>query len=164
MRGKTVMAAAFAVVALTSCRDSGEGDAFALDGKIFVFNHRVATATYLVNIKQLRPLGEGHVAVASFQDPAGGPDILVREKIWPNSTKTTINSPPLHCIVKDKPYRIAVRIEDAAGKAVQQIETTLASGQDQTDLPDKPLVVGPFYTPNPGDVEAPGNKPDRCPA
>lgn len=169
---KPAIAAALLGLALTAgCRDSGEGDVFALDGKIFVFNYRVATATYLVNIKQLRPVGDGYgyVAVASFENPAGGAPIEVRENIWPKSIKTTIYSPPVFCIVKDRPYKVTIRIEDAAGKPVQTIDTTVTSGQDQTDLPDKPLVVGPFYEPNPELAGHPGGQlPDnggvKCPA
>lgn len=155
-----------ALMVLAACRDSGTGDHFALDGKVFVFNYRVATATYLVNLKQLRPLGEGHVAVASFEDPAGGAPILVREKIWPQAARTTIHSPPVHCIVKDRPYAVTIRIEDPAGNPVQQIDTTVTSSQDQSVLPDKPLVVGPLYTPNPELAGHPGGDlpgVDTCP-
>lgn len=145
------------------CRDSSDGARFELDGKIFVFNYRVATATYLVNIKSAGPTTEGLAAAVSFENPAGGDPISVTEKIWPNVTRTTIHSPPVFCIVKDRPYAVAIRIEDASGKELQRIDTTITSSQDQSLLPDKPLVVGPWYTPNPGDVEAPGNKPASCP-
>ena len=103
-------------LALAACRDTGEGDHFALDGKLVVFNYRVATATFLVNLKPLRPVGNGEVAIALFDDPAGGAPIEVREKIWPNLSKITINTPPLRCIVKDKPYKVSIRIEDASGQ------------------------------------------------
>jgi hypothetical protein len=154
-------------LALAGCRDAGEGDHFALDGKLVVFIYRVATATFLVNLKPLRPVGNGEVAIALFDDPAGGAPIEVREKIWPNVSKITLNTPPLRCIVKDKPYKIAIRIEDASGTEMQAIETTIKSSQDQSDLPDRPLVVGPLYTPNPElaghpDGKLPGAMPP-CP-
>ncbi len=58
---------------VSACRDSGgEGEYFALGGKIFVFNYRVATATYLVNLRPLQPVEDGQTAVVSFEDPAGG--------------------------------------------------------------------------------------------
>jgi hypothetical protein len=140
-----------------ACRESGgEGEFFKIAGKIFVFNYRVATATYLVNLVALRPVEDGQTAVASFEDPAGGEDIVVRQKIWPNLAKTTIESPPLRCIVKSKPYRVAIRIEGPDGSVRQTIETTMASSQNQDVLPDKPLVVGPWYTPNPELAGRPG--------
>ena len=67
------IAAALAVAALAGCRETGgEGRHFEVDGKLFVFNYRVATATYLVNLKPLRPVGQGETAVATFENPAGG--------------------------------------------------------------------------------------------
>jgi len=139
-----------AVLALAACRDSGgEGEHFRLDGRLFVFNYRVATATYLVDLVPLRPPGEGEVAVATFEDPAGGEPIVVSQKIWPNLPKTTLESPPVSCIVKDRPYAVSIRIEDAGGAVLQTIETAMVSSEDQSILPDRPLVVGPVYTPNP---------------
>lgn len=159
-----------AVLPLAACRDSGkDGEHFVLDGKLFVFNYRVATATYLVNLKPVRPAGEGDVAIASFEDPAGGAAIIVREKIWPKTPRTTLYSPPLRCIVKDKPYKVSIRIEDSMGSLLQAIETTVTSSQDQSMLPDKPLVTGPFYDPNPEvaghpDGDIPGQGAETCPA
>ncbi len=153
--GLVVLAAAAGTA--SGCRDSGkEAERFVLDGKLFVFNYRVATATYLVNIKPVGAIGEGETAVVSFEDPAGGDPLVVREKIWPNTQKTTIHSPPLQCIVKDRPYKVAIRIEDASGELLQQIDTTVTSSQDQSLLPDKPLVTGPFYDPNPEVAGHPG--------
>ena len=161
------MSAILLPLTIVGCRDTGEGDFFALDGKLVVFNYRVATATFLVNLKPLRPVGNGEVAVVLFEDPAGGAPIEVREKIWPNTAKTTINTPPLRCIAKDKPYKISIRIVDARGKDKQVIETSIKSSENQSDLPDRPLVVGPLYTPNPElagrpDGKLPGAMPP-CP-
>jgi hypothetical protein len=57
----------------------------------------------------------------------------------------TLESPPLTCVVKDKPYAVAIAIEAADGKVVQKLETTITSTLDQSILPDRPLVVGPVY-------------------
>lgn len=146
---KALAVAMLAAAALAGCRDSDEAEHFALDGKLVVFNYRVATARFLVNLKHLRMPGEGEVAVATFENPAGGEPLEVREKIWPAASKTTLTTPPLRCIVKDRPYTVAIRIEDSSGKSIQTIDTTVTSSEDQTLLPDKPLVVGPLYTPNP---------------
>lgn len=157
------------LLGLSACRDVGkEGEFFEIDGKIFVFNYRVATATYLVNLVPLQPVADGQTAVVSFEDPAGGPDIVVRQKIWPRAMKTTIESPPLRCVVKSRPYAVTIRIEGTEGELRQTIETTMASSEDQSILPDRPLVVGPLYTPNPelaghpgGDLPDSGQAP--CP-
>ncbi|MGE0279444.1 MAG: hypothetical protein AB7P20_02360 [Rhizobiaceae bacterium] len=164
-----LVALLLAAALVGGCRDSGkDSEQFVLDGKLVVFNYRVATATFLVNLKPVKPVGQGEMVVVSFEDPAGGEPIVVREKIWPNTQKTTIHSPPLQCIVKDRPYKVAIRIENASGELLQQIDTTVTSSQDQSLLPDKPLVTGPFYDPNPevaghpgGDL--PGEGAEACP-
>jgi hypothetical protein len=149
----------FAMLALGACREAGgEGEYFEIAGKLFVFNYRVATATYLVNLRPLQPMREGETAVARFENPAGGEPIIVRQKIWPKLEKTTIESPPLRCVVKDRPYQVTIRIEAADGKIMQTIETTMTSSEDQDLLPDRPLVVGHEYQPNPELAGHPGGK------
>lgn len=168
--GRFLAAILVCLLGISACRDtSGEGEFFEIGGKIFVFNYRVATATYLVNLVPLQPVEEGQTAVASFEDPAGGPDIVVRQKIWPRARKTTIESPPLRCVVKSRAYAVTIRIEGPRGDVRQTIVTTMASSEDQSILPDRPLVVGPLYTPNPelagrpgGDLPDSGEPP--CPA
>jgi hypothetical protein len=158
-----------AVLALGACRDSGgEGEHFKLAGKLFVFNYRVATATYLINLVPVRPVAEGETAVARFEDPAGGLPIVVRQRIWPRLEKTTIESPELTCVVRDRPYAVSIAIEAADGSIMQTIETTITSSLDQDVLPDRPLVVGPVYTPNPDlvghpDGKLPGRSGAACP-
>jgi len=150
------------------CRDTvRDGDLFAIAGKLFVFNYRVAAATYLVTLKPLGQTNEGLTAIASFEDPAGGEPIILRQPVWPKLDKQTLESPPVQCIVKDRPYKVSIRIEDQNGATLQTIETTLVSTLDQIVLPDKPLVVGPAYTPNPDLAGHPGGKMGRtanCPA
>ncbi|BCH30751.1 hypothetical protein MesoLjLc_26810 [Mesorhizobium sp. L-8-10] len=139
-----------ALAVLGACRESGdEGEHYEISGKLFIFNYRVATATYLVTLKPLQPPRDDETAVATFEDPAGGEPIVVRQKIWPKLDKTTIESPPLRCVAKDRPYAVSIAIEGADGATRQTIRTTMVSSEDQALLPDAPLVVGPAYTPNP---------------
>lgn len=73
---------ALAGLALLGCRESGgEAELFRLDGKLFVFNYRVATAAYLVNLVPVQPVDEGQSVVARFEDPAGGAPIVVRQNL-----------------------------------------------------------------------------------
>ncbi|TPK99728.1 hypothetical protein FJ934_00805 [Mesorhizobium sp. B2-4-12] len=156
-----------AAVALGACRDTGgEGKLFEVSGKIFVFNYRLARATYVVTLRPLQPMGEGQVAVASFQNPAGGAPFVVEQKVWPKLNKVSLESPALTCIVKNKPYAIAITIRSADGTVLQKIDTTLMSTEDQSILPDRPLVIDQLYTANPDlaghpDGKLPGEpKPD----
>lgn len=152
---------------LGACRDTGQ--LFEVTGRLVVFNYRVATVTYLVTLKPVQPIGEGQVAVASFENPAGGAPLVVRQKLFAGHQKLTIESPPLECVVKDRPYKVSIRIEGADGVLLQDIETTMVSSQDESMLPDRPLVVGPGYDPNPElaghpDGKLPGGRGVTCPA
>ena len=158
-----------AVLALGACRDTGEGALYEVSGRLFEFNYRLARATYVVTLKPLQPVGEGNVAVVDFENPTGGEPLVVTQKIWPKLPHVTLVSPPLTCVVKDRPYEVAIRIEDGDGRVLQELRTTLVSSQDQTDLPDAPLVTGPRYVLNPElaghpDGRLPGKPKPDCPA
>ncbi len=56
---------------------------------------------------------------------------------------------------------MSIRIEGADGAVLQKIDTTMMSTEDQSILPDRPLVVGPLYTPNP---ELAGQPDGKLPA
>ncbi|RWH33649.1 hypothetical protein, partial [Mesorhizobium sp.] len=120
-----------------------------ISGKLFEFNYRLGIATYVITLRPLRPMGEGQIAVVNFQNPAGGDPLIVNQKIWPKLPHITLNSPPLTCVVKGKPYSVTIRIEDSSGTLLQSLETTMTSSADQTMLPDRPLVIGPKYELNP---------------
>lgn len=161
LRSIVVGAALVAATALGACRDTGtdgEGRLFEISGKLFIFNYRLARATYVVTLRPLRPMEEGQVVVASFQNPAGGEPLVVEQKVWPKLGKVSLESPALFCIVKDKPYAIAISIKGADGAVLQTIDTTLMSTQDQSVLPDRPLVIDQLYTPNPDLVGHPDGK------
>ncbi|WP_274627719.1 hypothetical protein [Arvimicrobium flavum] len=148
-------------VALGGCRESaGKGDYFEISGRLFSFNYRVATAVYIVTLRPLKPIQQGQVAVATFENPAGGEPIVVEQKVWANLDKVTIESPPLECVVKDRPYSASIVISGPDGQQLQALETTITSDLDQSVLPDRPLVIGPVYELNP---ELAGHPDGRLP-
>lgn len=161
---------AVAAASVSSCRESGDsGEYFAVSGKIFVFNYRLAIATSVVTLKPLQPMDGTQTVVGSFEDPQGGASIVVRQKVWPKLDKVTLETPPLLCVRKGKPYAVTIRVEDAAGAVAQTIQTTITSSEDQSILPDAALVVGPVYTPNPqlagrADGRLPAEERPICPA
>lgn len=80
----------------------------------------------------------------------------------------TLTSPALTCVVKDRPYAVSIRIQDATGKLLQTLQTTLISDEDQSVLPDRPLVLGSVYELNPEladhpDGRLPGEPKPNCP-
>jgi hypothetical protein len=153
--GAVVLSAA---LALGACRDSGQGALYEISGRLFEFNYRLGIATYVITLHPLRQVGEGNVAVVDFEDPAGGDPLVVTQKIWPKLPHVTLTSPPLNCVVKDRPYAVAIHIEDQEGTVLQELKTTLVSTQDQSDLPDVPLVTGSKYVLNPALAQHPDGK------
>ncbi len=159
----------FALIALLGgCRESGENEYLALTGKVFIFNYRVATATYVVTFGIVKPVPEGATVLAVFDNPNGGEPLTVEQKVWPKTGKVALESPPLSCVVKGKPYAFAVSLFGSDKVLLQKVESTLTSTLDQSILPDRPLVVGPVYTPNPDlaghpDGKLPGEFKLPCP-
>ncbi|MFZ1680989.1 MAG: hypothetical protein WAT70_08200 [Rhizobiaceae bacterium] len=152
---------------LAGCRDAGQGP-WELSGRVFIFNYRVATATYVVTLRPLDPSRRGARAIAEFEDPAGGPAIIVEAVLWPGAEKLALESPPVFCIRKDRPYAVVIRIMAEDGAELQRLSTDVVSTLDQDVLPDRPLVVGPVYTPNPelaghADGHLPGARASACP-
>ncbi len=142
------------------CRESGNEDYLVLTGKVFIFNYRVATATYVVTFAKAKPVPDGSTVLAVFENPAGGDPLRIEQKVWPLSDKVALESPPLSCVVKDKPYHFSVSLIGPDKAMLQTVESTLTGTLDQTVLPDRPLVVGPVYTPNPELVGHPDGKRD----
>ncbi|MCJ8239677.1 hypothetical protein [Peteryoungia algae] len=153
---------------LTGCQREDLDEPLKLSGKVFIFNYRVAQATYVVTLARNGPLPDPSFVETTFENPAGGAPLVTRTKIFPFWEKVSLESPPVHCVIKDRPYAVSIRILDASDKVQQTIETTLTSSLDQTVMPGKALVVGPVYTPNPEVYGADGTvdyaKGQTCPA
>jgi hypothetical protein len=167
---KRLMIGFIAVTGLftAGCREQVDGAYVSLTGKLFVFNYRIAEATYLVTLVKLQPTPDGARVTGIFDDPAGDNRIIVEQKIWVNNDKIILESPALNCVVKDKPYRFDVEISGPNGVVLQKLSGVITSSLDQDILPDHPLVVGPAYTPNPvleghPDGKIPGLMKAPCP-
>ena len=131
------------------CRESDGEDHIVLSGKVFIFNYRVATASYVVTFAKSRAIPDGAIVIAEFENPAGGTALKVEQKVWPMLDRIALESPPLSCVAKGKAYRFSVTLLGPDRKVLQRVDSTLTSTLDQSVLPDRPLVVGPVYTPNP---------------
>jgi len=55
--------------------------------------------------------------------------LVFAQKLFPGQAKVTIESPPLECVVKDRPYKVSIRIEGPDTAVLQDIETTMVSAQ-----------------------------------
>ena len=161
--GKLLTLAMAALLAVAGCRESGgEGEYFAISGKLFEFNYRLGIATYVVTLNPLQPMPDGMVAVVNFQNPAGGVPIEVRQKLWPKLPHQTLTSPPLSCVAKDRPYAVSKSASRTRTVHLRQsFDITMTSNLDQSILPDRPLVIGPVYELNPEMVGHPDGKLGR---
>ncbi|MDH7800420.1 MULTISPECIES: hypothetical protein [unclassified Rhizobium] len=157
------MLAIVAALGLSACQRDEPRDVAKISGRMFVFNYRVAIATYLVTLQRIAPIRDGSTLEATFENPRGGPDLTTKDKIFPKDEKIAVQSPPVECVKQDRPYKVTIRIKGPEGDILQTIETTIRSDTDQSLLPAKPLVVGPLYTPNP-EVFKPDGTTDMRPA
>lgn len=134
---------------LAACQREAGPDPLKLTGKMFVFNYRLAYATYLVTLEQTEPLPGGSVVQAEFENPAGGAPLTLERRIFPNLPRVVLESPDITCVKKDRPYKVTVSVVGPDGERLQTLETQVTSNVDQSILPAKPLVVGPGYDKNP---------------
>lgn len=137
------------ITVLAGCREQSSERYVEMTSRIFVFNVRVAEASYLVTLKVVQAIPDGASVIASFANPDGGEAIIVEQKIWPKRDKIVLESPALNCVKRDKPYPFNVKILKPNGEILQVLAGAITSTLDQTILPDRPLVVGPGYEPNP---------------
>lgn len=146
-----------AAVLLSGCQREDRHAPLAVAGRLVVFNYRVAKASYLVTLRRQGELPEGSMVETRFENPAGGAPLVTRDKIFASEQNLVLESPDLHCVVKDRPYTVDIRVSDAKGNLIQALQTTVTSSEDQSILPAKPLVLGAVYTKNPEVFKADGS-------
>jgi hypothetical protein len=136
-----------AAAVLAGCQREQQGP-YELQGHIFVFNYRMAQASYMITLRRTAPVPEGTHFIAQFENPAGGAPVTVARRIFPAQERISIESPDVRCVRKDRPYATSVEILDRENRLMQRIKTTVTSTLDDTVLPQYPLVAGPAYEPN----------------
>jgi hypothetical protein len=156
------------LLASAACQRETGPDPLRLTGKMFIFNYRLAYATYMVTLTKTEPVPEGSTITAEFENPAGGKPILLTRKLFQKLDKVVLESPNVTCVRRAKPYKVAIRVEGPDGALLQSLETSVISNLDQDIMPAKALVVGPAYDKNPEvfrDGEAPARfETAKCPA
>jgi hypothetical protein len=140
---------ALAVGAIMAACDDASKPYVEIEGGGFIFNYRIAEAFYGVSLRPMRRLEVGTVLEAEFENPAGGKSYVVRETVDAARLSYMLRTPGLSGIEKDRPYRVEVRVLAGDGRLLASYERTFKSDLDQSVLPEKPLTIGPGYTPNP---------------
>ena len=132
-------------------RDDGSTrDYLQILGGGFVYNYRVNDVYYGFTAKVVRPVPVGTIIEAAFEDPSGGPDVVVRERMGRMTTRYALRTPPLKGIVKDRPYKVSIRLLQSDGtEPIWQTSREYRSNIDEDVMPDGPLTTGPGYTPAP---------------
>ncbi|APG90540.1 hypothetical protein [Sinorhizobium americanum] len=146
---KNTIAIALVAAALAGCQRETGPDPLKLTGKMFVFNYRLAYATYTVTLNKTQPLPDGSIVVASFENPAGGEPLTLTRELFPKLDKVVLESPDITCVRKERPYAVTIEVKGPDGATLQKLETTVISDVDQSVMPARPLVVGPAYDKNP---------------
>jgi hypothetical protein len=136
-----------AALPLAAFDDAGKSP-LAFAGGGFIFNYRIAEVFYGVSLKPQRRIAPSSVLEGEFENPAGGPALLVRETLGEPKLVYGLRTPAVKGVVAGRPYKVVVRLLEA-GRETGRIERTITSDLNQDMLPDAPLTVGPGYTPTP---------------
>lgn len=116
----------------------------------FMFNYREGDVYYGFTAMVQRPLPTGSIIEASFEDPGGGEPLIVRQRVGTDTERYSLRSPEVRGVEAGKPYHVAIRVFDREEQnllGMQSLDFTSKISDDV--VPDKPLVIGPGYTPNP---------------
>jgi hypothetical protein len=139
------MSVLLALVFASSCQRETE-EYITVNGKVFIFNIRLARAFYMLTLNRLPSTPDNAVVVAEFENPAGGPPLVREQTVFPKMARIDLQSPDVDCVAVGKPYRIRIVLRNAEGRQLQTIDTTLTSTLDSSMLPEKALFEGPAYT------------------
>lgn len=122
----------------------------------FIFNYRVSDIYYGIAVVPVHSVDVGDIVEARFEDPSGGPDILVRKRFGLVHEPTQLRTPPLRGVVAGRPYRVELRLlarED--GHLVWSTVLHYKSSLDSKIINREPPVLGPGYHRNPAYRDAP---------
>jgi hypothetical protein len=155
--------AAFALLSLLILSPACDGDPadkpyIEFAGGGFVFNYRLAEVTYGFVAKRVRKIPPGTLLEAHFEDPAGGPAIVVTDPAREGALQYSIQTPPVQGVEAEKDYGVELKLlAETDGTLLASYSFTIRSELGQDILPDRPLTVGPGYEANPERVPAEPN-------
>ena len=137
---------------LAACGDdpADDGPYVEFAGGGFIFNYRLATADYGFVIRMLRQPPSGTVLEARFEDPAGGPPIVVTSVHRWGRLDYSFRTPPVQGVKAGRDYAVELRLlVPAAGPDKPAVLASYAKSfhadVDQTILPKEALAPGPGY-------------------
>lgn len=148
-----------AALSLAGCGEDASKPYLVFAGGGFVYNYRIGEAFYGFVARPERTLPEGAVIEARFENPSGGDRIVVAQPAKAGQLQYSFKTPPLKGIRDGHDYQVELRVlNPETGGTYATYSKTFRTDVDQSTLPDKPLVLGPTYTPNP-EATIPTQKP-----
>ncbi len=138
---------ALILLLLAGCGED-EGPQVEFVGGGFVLNYRQAEMTYgfVARIKGEAPVGS--VLEAVFEDPAGGPPIVIRQEVLPARSSYKFETPPVEGVRKDHDYQVELRLlasQETAETVIARSTRSYSSQVGAETVPEQPLAVGPGY-------------------
>lgn len=122
----------------------------------FIFNYNSASAYYGFVAKVVRRVPPGTILEAVFEDPGGGPPIVVRSVAGVYARQFRFESPPVEGVQANRDYRVELRLRDSGTEELMaSYSRTFRSELDQDMLPHGPTTMAPTYKPRPDSEYAP---------
>ena len=117
----------------------------------FIYNYRVSEVFYGFTAMVAKPVSNGSLLVAEFEDPGGGPPMVVETRVNARSNRYGMRSPRVEGVIAHKPYRVSIRLYDRTRTELLWSDEKIYSARISDDVvPDQPLTVGPGYQQFPG--------------
>lgn len=160
-----VLAPLAVLVALSALREQDDPSLPYIEfiGGGFIFNYNVASAYYGFVARVKRRVPPGTILEAEFEDPAGGPPLVVRGVAGAYAQQFRFESPPLEGIRANRDYRVELRLIDPGdGTLMAAYSRTFRSELDQGMLPPAPTTIAPTYRPSPESGAMPSDGDERA--
>ena len=125
---------------LAGCFEQGPIQYLKIAGGGIQFNYRVSEATMVVVAQQTYPLPEGSRIEALFDVPGTNTRQSVSSQTVEGKLTYLLQSQKLMGITKGGKYNVTIRLLDKSGAELEHKDTVFTSDEDQSTLPDKPLV------------------------
>ncbi len=128
---------------LAGCGESGPIQYLKIAGGGIQFNYRYSQASMVVVAQQTYPLPESSHVEALFDVPGTNTRETVSSPAIDGKLSYMLQSSKLTGFTKGGKYNVTIRLVDKTGKELDRKDTIFTSDEDQSTLPDKPLVDDP---------------------
>ena len=133
----------FLALILAGCGKSGPVQYLKIAGGGIQFNYRYSQASMVVVAQQTHPLPEGSRVEALFEVPGTNTKQSVSSPAVDGKLSYMLQSEKLTGFIKGGKYSVTIRLIDKNGNELDHKDTIFTSDEDQSTLPDRPLVDDP---------------------